>query len=130
MKAAVHLYRCPEPFADQAQCERALYLSVKQLQKQAMIYFIKEAFQVYIHDMLIAIIDIGLCLHHALLGIFIWPESIAKICELRFKQRRDSLCNTLLQPPVHYCWNAQLPLFSIAFGYFYPQDGLRKVFTL
>ena len=72
-----------------------------------MLYFIKEPFQVYIHNILIAIIDVfqGLC--DRLMEVFTRPEAIALRFEIKFEFGRQLLANCLLKPSVHYCWDSQ-----------------------
>ena len=72
-----------------------------------MIHFIKEAFQVDVHDVCIPLVNILLCLQYCLMGVSIGPETVTVFFELLFELNGDDLRNCLLQQPVGYCWNAQ-----------------------
>ncbi len=85
MQLARYQDRRPQPLSHKAQRERALHLPVEQLQQQAMIYFIEEAFQINVHNVAVASIDVLLRLLHALLGISARAEAVAGVAELRLE---------------------------------------------
>src|SRR5215210_6950617 len=95
-----------------------------------MVYFIKEAFKVYINDMLIAFVDVLLRLLDALVCVFVGSETVAVIFKFKLELWCDALCNCLLQPSVCQCWNTKQPGFTVALWDVYSQDGLRQITSL
>lgn len=71
-----------------------------------MINFIEEVFEVYVHNSIIAFMDILLCLYYSLMCITIWTKAIAVFTELQFECRTDYLTDGLLQQAINYGWNA------------------------
>lgn len=72
-----------------------------------MVYFVEEAFQVYINDMIITLMDVLLRLLYALVRIFARTKAIAVVFEPKLEQRCDGLRNGLLKLPVCYGRNTQ-----------------------
>ncbi len=72
-----------------------------------MVYFVEEAFKVYINNVLIAFVDVLLRLLYALMRTFVGSEAVAVFSKLKLEQWRDGLCNCLLQPSLCYCWNTK-----------------------
>jgi hypothetical protein len=50
-----------------------------------MVYFIEEAFKVYINNVLISLMNVLLCLLYALVGIFARPEAVAVFCKFKLE---------------------------------------------
>jgi len=47
-----------------------------------MIYFIEEAFQVYVYNVVIAFMNVLLRLLYRLMGVFVWTKTMAVFSEL------------------------------------------------
>ena len=62
-----------------------------------MVHFIKEAFQIYINNMLITWIYVLLCFQYRLLGVAIGSKTVAVILKLHLKFDGDYLSYRLLQ---------------------------------
>jgi hypothetical protein len=68
-----------------------------------MINFIEKPFEVNVHYVLIATIEVfqGLC--YCLMDVLLWSEAVAVFLERKFVFGHQHLAYRLLQPPVHYC---------------------------
>jgi len=95
-----------------------------------MFHFVKEALQVYIHYVLIALIDVVLRPVYGLLCVALWAKSVAMCLELHLEPRHHCLMHRLLQQAVFYRGNAQQAGLPIALGYCYPQYGLASVASI
>ena len=112
----LNLNRSSQPFADQAQGERAFYLAVQQLQQDTVVNFIKEAFQVDINDVPIARVNVFLRFEYGLLCVAVRPETIAVVFKFHLEFDGQNLTNGLLKQSVRYGRHAQQAGFAVAFG--------------
>ena len=67
-----------------------------QLQQQHMIHFIEEVLQVYVHDVVISLMDVLMRLLYGLVRIAIGSEAIAVCCKVHFKLGTYHLAYPLL----------------------------------
>lgn len=99
---AADLNRCSKPKAYQAQRGGAFYLAINELKQNGMVNFVKEAFQVDFHNMLVSLVDVLLRLLNGLVGIALRAKSVAVSMKFRFKQWAYRLTYRLLKHSVHH----------------------------
>lgn len=72
-----------------------------------MVNLVEESFQVNVHNILIAIVDVFQGLRYCLMDILFGAEAVAVFLERKFVFGHQHLAYCLLKPPVYYCGNTQ-----------------------
>jgi hypothetical protein len=77
-------FRLPAAGRDKPESSWAFYSLVDELEKCAVVYFIKEPFQIDVHNVLITIVDVfqGLC--YRFVDVLFGAEAIAVFLERKF----------------------------------------------
>ena len=88
---------------------------------------IKEALQVKVYYILVAVRDYGLRLFQRIMTATPRTEAEAVLAELLLIDGSQDLVNGLLNHTVYHGRYSQKPLLAIILGYLYPSDGIRTV---
>jgi hypothetical protein len=84
---------------------------------------IKEFLQIDVHHPFISRLGILLGLLHSVVGTASGSKPIAVRRELPLKDRREHLCDRLLEQTIHHRRYPQQPHSALRFGYLYPPHG-------
>ena len=87
-----------------------------------MIDFIKEAFQVDVYDILIAVVDVFQCLCYRLVGVAVGTKTVAVLAERRVPLLLQGLQNRLLDESIQHRRDAKLAHPAVRLGYLHPLD--------
>lgn len=99
-----HPYRArPEVFVDKRYNPPVLDTSGQYLHHLALVYGIKELFQVHIYRPHIAFVQVFLTFPNGVMRAASGSESVARFYKLRFIDWRQHLCDCLLDDTVYRC---------------------------
>lgn len=118
---------CVEIAVDERDDCFVLDCSLQYLYQLGMIDRVKEAFEVYLHRIAVALFNYLRRGYQCPLASTLGTEAVAPLAELTLIDRTEHLGYCLLKHAVYHRGYSQLAFAPAVLGYLYPADGIRTV---
>ncbi len=128
--SAIYHYSAIEVFVYEGDNRIVLYRPLQYLYHLGVVDGVEEAFKVYIHCIVVALIDYLRCLYQRFLPSSARSEAVTSIAELTFIDWGQYLGYRLLDYSVYNRWYSKLTRFAVVLGYLNPVDGVRTICPL